>query len=74
MNGFDLSNPQMAPYLEIFELQVLDSLVDEVLLKQEAEKLNIKVTKEEVDQRSTFIRVNSALKRNIRNTLTNILK
>lgn len=50
MNGFDLSNPQMAPYLEIFELQVLDSLVDEVLLKQEAEKLNIKVTKEEVDQ------------------------
>lgn len=50
MNGFDLSDPQMASYVNIFELQVLDSLIDEVLLKQEAGKLNIKVNKEQVDQ------------------------
>ena len=50
MNGFDLSNSQMASYVEVFELQVLESLIDEVLLKQEAETMEIKVTKEQVDQ------------------------
>lgn len=49
INGFDLEDPQMAVYKEMFELQTLDGMIDELLLLSEAKNRNLQVKKEDLE-------------------------
>ncbi|MGI6227414.1 MAG: peptidylprolyl isomerase [Peptococcales bacterium] len=49
MNNFDLSDPQLAVYKDMFELQVLERMIDELLLEMEAKNRNLEVNKEDVE-------------------------
>lgn len=49
INGFDLEDPQMAAYKDMFELQALEGMIDELLLLTEANNRNLKVAKEDLD-------------------------
>jgi parvulin-like peptidyl-prolyl isomerase len=48
INGFDLENPQMAAYKDMFELQTLDGMIDELLLLTEAKNRKLEVKKEDL--------------------------
>lgn len=49
-SGFDLENEQMAAYKEMFELQVLDGMINEILMLSEAKSRNLEVKKEFEEQ------------------------
>lgn len=50
MNNVNLADPQFAAYKDMFEMQILDRMIDEVLLENEAKNVRkLEVKKEEVD-------------------------
>lgn len=57
MNNFDLEDPQYAPYIDIFKLQILDRMIDELLLENEARNVRkLEVNEEDVDKELTAIK------------------
>lgn len=57
MNQFDLADPQYAAYKDIFELQILERMIDELLLENEARNVRkLEVKKEDVDAELTAIK------------------
>ncbi|KJS85670.1 MAG: hypothetical protein JM58_08005 [Peptococcaceae bacterium BICA1-8] len=57
MNNFDLSDPQYAGYKEMFELQIIERMIDEVLLENEARNVRkLVVNKEDVESELAAIK------------------
>jgi len=56
MNNFNLGDPQLAAYKDMFKLQILDRMIDEILLEDEANNRKLKVNKEDVDAEITSIK------------------
>ncbi|MDK2823047.1 MAG: hypothetical protein PWQ67_101 [Clostridia bacterium] len=57
MNNFNLDDPQFAAYKQMFELQILDRMIDEVLLENEARNVReLKVNKEDIDSELSSIK------------------
>ena len=57
MNNFDLNDPQYAGYKEMFELQILERMIDEVLLENEARNVRkLVVNKEDVESELASIK------------------
>ena len=74
MDGFDLSDPMLAPFADMFSLQILEGLIDEVLIMQEAQKNNLSVKKEEIDQEIALIKTQFSSETEFKNYFNNYLK
>ncbi|MFZ7104729.1 MAG: peptidyl-prolyl cis-trans isomerase [Peptococcaceae bacterium] len=57
MNNFDLEAPEYAAYKDMFKLQILDRMIDELLLENEAQNVhNLEVKQEEVEAEFSSIK------------------
>lgn len=60
MNNFDLKDPQFALYKDMFQLQILERVIDEVLLETEAKSRKLEVKKEDIDSELSAIKAQFA--------------